>query len=692
VTTVAALAVLAPASAASPDTIASRDFVPGEVIVAFAPGSAPAGERADARAAVDASVAERLLLPRTQVLALEGEDGVREAVRALEEMPGVEYAEPNGLAQISAVPNDLRFASHQWSLRNTGQPIPPPAGTPGTPGADIDAVPAWDVTTGDSDVTVAVVDTGVALQHPDIAPNVWANPGESGAGKEANLIDDDGNGFVDDAVGWDFVGHPGLAAQDNQPTDLNGHGTHVAGTIGARGNDGVGTTGVAWDVGLMALRVTNAGGSAPSSAIANAFVYADAEGADVVNASLGGAAFSQAVADAVAEAPDTLFVVAAGNGGSDGAGDDNDSTPTYPCNIPAPNLICVASTTKTDDLSSFSNFGPVSVDLAAPGSQVFSSYSRDVLDLELEEGFEGDLGAAGWTTGAVNGVVNTWGRTDAFSFAGSWSLADSPGGNYVANTDSFARSPAVNLTGERDCTVDGRAKTDLGDFDVLAVESLNGAQWQTSLVIGVDDDDLAFSADAARLDDLAGAVFQFRFVSDGNASVDDGAYVDQVELVCYGPLLSFLSGTSMASPHVAGVAALLLSSLPDASVAELRAALRGGVDELPALATKVATGGRLNALNALAELDAGGLTTVITRAPKNRIKTRRRKVTVRYEFEPRVPAGTRCRLDGGPFKPCAGTRSYRVRRGAHTFSVRAERSVGPGPVATDSFRVVRKRR
>jgi hypothetical protein len=214
----------------------------------------------------------------------------------------------------------------------------------------------------------------------------------------------------------------------------------------------------------------------------------------------------------------------------------------------------------------------------------------------------------------------------------------------------------------------------------------------TALTVAGDFEDLAFSADASRLDNLAGTAFQVRLTSNADAIGADGAYFDELEVVCYGPLIAFLNGTSMASPHVAGVAALLLSSLPDASVAELRAALLGGVDPLPALAGQVATGGRLNALNALAEVDANGLTTTITRAPKNRIKTRRRKVTVRYEFAPRVPADMECRLDAGAFQLCTGPRSYRVKPGSHTFSVRAERTLGPGPVAADSFRVVRKRR
>jgi subtilisin family serine protease len=192
---------------------------------------------------------------------------------------------------------------------------------------------------------------------------MWGNPGETGEGRETNHVDDDGNGLVDDSRGWDWVDH------DNTPFDQNGHGTHVAGTIGARGDNAVGVAGVDWHVRIVPLRALDAGGSGFVSDLISAYNYAKQKGIKIVNASLGGDNSSQAERDAIAAAPNTLFVVAAGNDAA-----NNDISGSFPCNYPLANVLCVAATDQNDDLASFSNYGAATVDLAAPGVSIESTY------------------------------------------------------------------------------------------------------------------------------------------------------------------------------------------------------------------------------------------------------------------------------------------------------------------------------
>ncbi|MDX6702268.1 MAG: hypothetical protein QOF26_2494 [Baekduia sp.] len=217
---------------------------------------------------------------------------------------------------------------------------------------------AWRQTTG-ADVTVAVIDSGVDLGHPDLAPNLWTNPGEV----PGNGIDDDGNGYVDDVHGYDFVGG------DGDPQDENGHGTHVAGIIGARGGNGIGGAGVAWRVKLMAVRVLDADARGTTTSVAEGIRYAVANGARVVNLSLAGPSPTPELEDAVRFAQDhgVLVVVAAGNEGTDLA-----TAPTYPAAYGEANVLGVAATAQDGGLSSVSDYGP-GADLAAPGEQILST-------------------------------------------------------------------------------------------------------------------------------------------------------------------------------------------------------------------------------------------------------------------------------------------------------------------------------
>ena len=359
----AALLALASASAALPSHARAAEarqgaaYVPGELLVRFERG-VTADERGELRREQGLVFERNVPLPGVQLVQT-GATPAAAAARALEREEGVVYAEPNYVYRSSGVPNDPGF-SQLWGLSSIGQSV---AGKIGTADADIDAPEAWDVTTGLASTVVAVVDSGVDHGHPDLASNIWANPGETAG----NGVDDDGNGYVDDARGWNFVGG------NADTSDSNGHGTHVAGTIGARGNDAVGVAGVNWQVSLLPVRATNAAGSGTAAQIAAALAYAGNEGARIANVSLGAPFVSSAIADAIARSPNTLFVAAADNGGADGVGDNTDAVGDFPCSLSTPNVVCVAASDRNDELARFSNFGRASVDLAAPGVDIVST-------------------------------------------------------------------------------------------------------------------------------------------------------------------------------------------------------------------------------------------------------------------------------------------------------------------------------
>ena len=271
----------------------------------------------------------------------------------------VRYIEPDFAVWTAATtPNDPSFSS-QWALDNTGQ-------TGGTPDADIDAPEAWDITRGDGSIVVGVIDSGIDYTHPDLASNIWGNPGEIAG----NGIDDDGNGFIDDVHGWDFVNN------DNDPTDDRSHGTHVAGTIAAAGNNGVGVTGVAWNAKLMALKTLDSAGSGTTSAAVAAVNYVTmmrtTEGVNVrlTSNSWGGAPYSTALYDAIRDGGNAgmLFIAAAGNAAS-----DTDLAPFYPAGYEIPSVISVGATEFDDQLRATSNYGVNSVYVFAPGGSILST-------------------------------------------------------------------------------------------------------------------------------------------------------------------------------------------------------------------------------------------------------------------------------------------------------------------------------
>jgi serine protease len=299
---------------------------------------------------------ENLMNGRIANLQLKGKS-VKQALEILNKNPNVAYAEPNLMWSEALVPSDPEF-SELWGLNNTGQ-------GGGVLDADIDALESWDITTGSREVVIAVIDGGVDYTHPDLVDNMWQNPGEiAGDG-----IDNDGNGYVDDIYGID------TANGDTDPMDLGGHGTHVAGTIGAVGNNSIGVVGVNHEVTIIACKFLDAGTGSTAGAIEciNYLTGLKNNGVNIKasNNSWGGGGFSQALQDSITVSgeADILFIAAAGN-----AAADNDSAPAYPASYDNDIIVSVASTTRTDDGSGFSSYGLETVDLAAPGSDIVSTY------------------------------------------------------------------------------------------------------------------------------------------------------------------------------------------------------------------------------------------------------------------------------------------------------------------------------
>jgi subtilisin family serine protease len=311
------------------------------------------------------------IVPNLELIKLPEGMSVEEAILHYMSDPSVEYAEPNFIRCASVVPNDTYFGN-QWALYNTGSY----AG--GTSGADIRAPWAWDITTGSKNIVIAVLDSGIDYNHEDLVGNIWTNSGETDCNDD---IDNDVNAYIDDCVGWDF------ANDDNNPMDDDGHGTHVAGIIGAKSNNNLGIAGVMWYVKLMPIKIFNADtqltGSCTSVYASDEIAgieYAVNNGARIINASINGEGYciSEYNAISYADSKGVLFIAAAGNGGADLIGDNNDLTPHYPSSYPLLNIISVTATDQNDRRASFSNFGLESVDVAAPGVYILSTVPNNI--------------------------------------------------------------------------------------------------------------------------------------------------------------------------------------------------------------------------------------------------------------------------------------------------------------------------
>ncbi len=326
----------------------ANNYVEGELLVKFKNGTASSAAFS-VNSKFGAKIAQEFPDLGWQVVKLPEKMSLSEGLANYRSSDEIIEAQPNYIYHVQNTPNDVQYSS-LYGMTRIGAPT------------------AWDTTTGSANVVVAVIDTGVRYTHEDIAANMWRNPAEI----SGNGIDDDGNGYIDDYYGYDFINN------DSDPNDDYDHGTHVAGTIGAAGNNTLGVVGVNWNVKIMALKIHDNTGNSTSAKIIEAYNYVRMmknRGVNirVTNNSYGGCneacGYDQATKDAIdaASNQNLVTVFAAGNGNY-----NNDVTPSYPASYVSPNLISVAASTSTDARSSFSQWGPTSVDVAAPGSGIIS--------------------------------------------------------------------------------------------------------------------------------------------------------------------------------------------------------------------------------------------------------------------------------------------------------------------------------
>jgi hypothetical protein len=364
--------VPAPANTTANARLATGErYVPGEVLIQFTKGLS-AVSRLPILNLISGTVAETILTKTMQdagisegILRVKTTKEIAQVLTLLNGLPGVEFAEPNFIYTHQATSNDPLYTNgSMWGMYgSTTSPTNQFGSGAGT---------AWaNNKTGSSSVIVGIIDEGYMTTHADLSANVWVNPFETVNGR-----DDDGNGYIDDVNGWDFAAND-ASVYDGTADD---HGTHVAGTIGARGGNGAGVAGVCWNVKMVALKFLGADGGSSTAAIKAIDYLTDLKtrhGLNIVasNNSWGGGGFSQSLQSAIGRANNAgiLFIAAAGNGGSDGIGDNNDNTPSYPSNYTNANVIAVASITSSGALSSFSNYGAQTVDIGAPGSGIQST-------------------------------------------------------------------------------------------------------------------------------------------------------------------------------------------------------------------------------------------------------------------------------------------------------------------------------
>jgi len=345
-------------TAASLNAAGAPESIPGEYVVKLKSNMITTFNKTSLSTKLNSYVKSTIPGQNIVVVKKASFENVDSAIKSLNQNSMVEYAEPNYIYRINKVPNDLMYGQ-LWGMQNLGQKDP--KGQVGVAGIDINAEKAWDIQTGTKEKIVAIIDTGIDYRHPDLADNMWTNDVELN-GKPG--VDDDNNGVVDDIYGYNANNDSG------DPMDDQGHGSHCAGTIGAKGDDGRGVVGVNWNVRMMAVKFLDASGSGSLEGAIKAIDYATKMGAHVMSNSWGGGGFTQSLFDSIKRSNEAgaIFIAAAGNDDS-----NNDSMPSYPASYDVENIISVAAIDNKGSRASFSNYGRKSVHIGAPGVNILST-------------------------------------------------------------------------------------------------------------------------------------------------------------------------------------------------------------------------------------------------------------------------------------------------------------------------------
>ena len=579
-----------------------RTTVAGEVLVEFREPSgslvSTAAARSKARAGVEARALSRHGISklssvsigdrRFSRVAISAMGGVEAAVADLSTDADVASVQPNFVYHTLKVPNDPQFAQ-QWGSHNVGQSVTGATyatHNPGVSGKDLGLEGAWDVATDCSSVPIAIVDTGINTEHEDLVDNLW----------------DGGTAYPNH--GYDFV------EDDNNPRDLNGHGSHVAGIIAARGNNGVGNAGVCWSAKLIAVRALDASGSGTTENLVKGIQFAVAHGAKVINLSVGNTTEDPTFRTAIQAASDAgvIVVAAAGNDGTNI--DDAISTATdvpYPCAYTIPNLVCVAALDQNYELARFSNYGLKTVQVGAPGTNILStyagrpSYQTSTFHAPSSTTLNWSTSGGAWAYGSRNlssdgGTVPVDLLLNPSNWNGSTNL-------YAHNLDartytSFTIASALSVQASFSLFMDIDSTDSLtfgyraGTGDPFTTggnvfEGYNGSISGSSHSVG-------FELTACPAGTCTMGV-RFRSGSSGTGS-GVGIFDFSVETLVNDPAsYQILDGTSMAAPAVTGLVALIAATNPSYTPAEVIDALVSGGTDVAGLKGKTTTGKAANA-------------------------------------------------------------------------------------------------